>query len=721
VARWSGAGQWISPWVSALGLVLFALPSPAQDENEPVWRFQDELIDLRSLISISSAAFDVVIEYDPEKIEGEVWISSAAALTEAEVWALLNRELASRGWITVQPPGSDALRVVPIEKAPGLARLEDVDLAFAKAGFVKVIVPLETRTAEAMADAVDSLLSQPHGSVTAVRDGNALVVADFTDHVGQILGLLDLLDRRDIEPVVEEIALEFITPLAMGALIERVTSTRTKVTEQKLKGSALPLPESQSILVVAPPKEMPWWREVIERFDRPERVGTRQYVPHRFGLSETARLIEEVVKGADPAGSSWRLVQDELTGTLIVTTTPSRHREIRELLDRRESAEAGPRRPLRAFPIKNRQVTEVLEMLQALVDAGALAAAEAPAARASSEPQEPTKGPTAAIPTTFRPVRSDGSSSGPEVTLTADEGTNRILAFGEASLLDQLGLLIEALDVRNSQVLVEALAVIMTEDQSRQFGVELQAVGVEGDTFFQLASLFGLGSPDPLGTTLPSAAGSGLSTAVLNPGDFSAVLRALETISEGRSLTIPKVLVNNNQEATLDSTVQSPYAMVNATNTVATTSFGGTFDAGTTISVKPQVADGDQVVVDYTVSLSRFTGAPTDPALPPPRQETKLQSIVTIPDGYTVVVGGISIESETNDTSKVPWLGDIPIVQTIFQDRSRTRNKSRFFVFLRCNVMNAARFEDLRYLSDHELADAALDDGWPTLEPRVIR
>jgi general secretion pathway protein D len=251
-------------------------------------------------------------------------------------------------------------------------------------------------------------------------------------------------------------------------------------------------------------------------------------------------------------------------------------------------------------------------------------------------------------------------------------------------------------------------------------GVLLSTTWVQGDTFFQLASLFGLGSPDPLGTTLPSASGTGLSTAVLNPGDFSAILRALETVSEGRSLTIPKVLVNNNQEATLDSTVQSPYATINASNTVATTSFGGTFDAGTTISVKPQVADGDQIVMEYSVSLSRFTGLPTDPALPPPRQETSLQSIVTIPDGYTVVVGGLTIDSETDDTSKVPWIGDLPIVQHLFKDRSRTVSKSRFFVFLRCNVMRNARFEDLRYLSDRELALAELGDGWPKLEPRVI-
>jgi len=199
------------------------------------------------------------------------------------------------------------------------------------------------------------------------------------------------------------------------------------------------------------------------------------------------------------------------------------------------------------------------------------------------------------------------------------------------------------------------------------------------------------------------------------------VLRALETVNEGRSLTVPKVLVNNNEEATLDSVVQTPYATINASNTVATTSFGGTFDAGTTIAVKPQVADGDQIVMDSSVSLSRFTGESGDPSLPPPRQETSLASVVTVPDGYTVVVGGLSIDSETDTTSQVPLLGSVPIVEYLFQNRSRTRSKSRFFVFLKCSVMNSAGFEDLRYWSGQDMVAADVDDAWPRLEPRLIQ
>jgi len=195
--------------------------------------------------------------------------------------------------------------------------------------------------------------------------------------------------------------------------------------------------------------------------------------------------------------------------------------------------------------------------------------------------------------------------------------------------------------------------IALSDSQTRDLGVELRLAGASGGTLYRLSSLFGLGATDPGDTTLPPPSSSGLTGVVLNPGDFSAVVKALEAINEGRAMTLPKVLVNNNQEAILESVVQSPFASVNASVTVATTTFGGTVDAGTTISVKPQVTEGDHLVLDYAVSVSTFVGEPTGPALPPPRQENQLQSIVTVPDGYTVVVGGLDVETETEGTTQV--------------------------------------------------------------------
>ena len=261
----------------------------------------------------------------------------------------------------------------------------------------------------------------------------------------------------------------------------------------------------------------------------------------------------------------------------------------------------------------------------------------------------------------------------------------------------------------------------LTDAETRDLGVELQRMGTNGETRSKLGSLFGLGSLDPSEQAIPALSGTGAAGVVLDPGSFSALVRALETVNEGRTLTIPKVLVTNQQAAELNSVLQTPFASTNASTTVATTSFGGTQDAGTQITVTPRLTEGDELSLDYTITLSSFVGEAASPALPPPRQENKLKSTATVPDGFTVAVGGLSIESEGAASSRVPLLGSLPLVGKLFESSSQSKSHSRFFVFLRCSVLRQERFEDLRYLGATDLAAARVDEGWPKVKPRIIR
>jgi general secretion pathway protein D len=682
--------------------------------------FADE-IELGLLLYAAADSVSTSIEFDPEKVTGQVRMQPRVGYSPEEAWELANRELQARGLASIQPPDSTALRVVPADQAASLARLEDGDLITAKAGYVRVLRPLAHITSDDVLETVKLLLSKPAGSASATQSKQAILIADYRPQVVQALRALEVLDAALVEPTVVEIPLAHTTPVTIGALIDRLVQSRKAVTGLDLAGRALPLAESKSVLVIAPEPELPWWRETIARFDRPEPVSTIHYTPRRFGLADTAKLVEEVVRQGSPT-DAWRLVVDNLTGSLVISTTPRQHERVNDLLNRVETTDQALRHPMRAYAIQHRRVAEVLDLMQGLLDAGALERSAPPVAPAPVEVGQPSQGATAPI-ASQRPVAVGASpdGSGSEVTLVADEATNRIVAFGEGRLLDQLGLLIESLDVRPPQVLVEALVVTLTEDQSRRVGVELAKIGEEDGVLYSAASLFGLGAPDPALGVIPQAAGAGFSGVVLDPGDFSALLRALETVNRGRTLTIPKVLVTNNQQAVLDSTVQTPYASTNASNTVATTSFGGTFDAGTSITVKPQVADADQILLEYTVSLSSYSGTSTDPNLPPPRQENRLQSVAMVPDGSTVVVGGLEIDRETEGESRVPWLGSIPLLGNLFKDRTTSSNKARFYVFLRCNVMKGENFEGLRWASQPVMAAAGIQDDWPRLEPRVIR
>ncbi|MFN0012199.1 MAG: secretin N-terminal domain-containing protein [Phycisphaerales bacterium] len=308
------------------------------------------------------------------------------------------------------------------------------------------------------------------------------------------------------------------------------------------------------------------------------------------------------------------------------------------------------------------------------------------------------------------------------LVLTSDEGTNTLIAVGEPRLLDRVEALLRTIDVRQPQVMLEVLMVTVNESQALDLGVELEKLRLSPDLAIRLSSLFGLGVRGAGGDRNAGDASGGTGV-IVSPGDFSIVFRLLQTLSDGRALSMPKVLVGNNQAATINSVVQQPFASVNASNTVSTTSFGGTQDAGTVVTIKPQIAEGDHLLLTYSVSLSSFLGAASSPTLPPARQQNSVQSVATIPDGYTVVVGGIEVENEGKATSQVPFLGDIPIIGEAFKSRSNTASKSKFFVFIRANVLRGAGrgFEDLKYLSDRDVARAGIDDGWPEMKPRVIR
>ncbi len=697
----------------ALTALLLTAHSTRAQEDPPRWYLTGEEVELVEVLDACAAGLGLSLDYDRSQVQGKVTIRSEGGYTNEGMWALVNRLLSSKKLASVQAPGENALGIVSLSEAAKVARIEP-DVRVARAGFVKVLQTLHYADPQMAADPLRAIVAGEGSLIQPIQDAHQILIAGAKPQVIEALDLLRLIDSPT-PPVVEAFRIRNSTPTAVTALLERVTKAIEQVGRYKPEGVALAEPASGTILVVAPEPELLWWKEQIERFDEAQPAVTRNYIPRRFSMPETAKLIQDVVRGPEGGTAGWRLVEDELTGTLVITGTPAQHEEVERLLTRIESSEADARIALRAYSIRHRDVDEFLGLLESLLQGTPL--------------PEVGNGKSAAGPTPARdalpaPPSLIGGRPVPEasdLSLSKDSGTNRILAIGLPRLLDELGRLIVELDVQHPQVLVETLIVTLSDSETRDLAVELQKIGESDGTLWRLASLFGSGVPDAADVVLPQAGGIGGEGVILDPGSFSGLLRALETVNHGRTLTIPKVLVNNNQTAHLDSLLQQPFATSNTSTNLATISFGGTLDAGTSVQVTPQITDGDQLLIEYQVSLSTFVGDSSDPTLPPPRQETKLASQATVPDGYTVVVGGLEVEAETEAESRVPWLGSIPLLGNLFKSQSKTSTRSRFFVFLRCSVLRSASFEELRYMSRPALAAAGVDDGLPVVEPRVIR
>ena len=133
-----------------------------------------------------------------------------------------------------------------------------------------------------------------------------------------------------------------------------------------------------------------------------------------------------------------------------------------------------------------------------------------------------------------------------------------------------------------------------------------------------------------------------------------------------------------------------------------------------------QAREGDHVEINYSLTVSSFTGTGTGNA-PPPRSSDTLSSTIRVPDGHTVIVGGLLTETLADSSSHVPLLGDLPLIGWLFGSKSDSRSKVRLYAFIRPTILRDDRFEDLKYLSQESLEAAGVDDGLPPTRMQTIR
>lgn len=735
-----------------------------------------EQVDLSGLVILTANTLEIPLEFDAALLkpgQGSVTLRGVHDVTPEELWALTNQVLASRQLALVRSPSARVLSLVKLADAPNASGVQfeaaQPDGAL-RPGFVQQIVRPKFRSAKELADALKPFLTKNVGTASPIGDSGLLLISDLASRVEEAMKLLSTLDspREELTPLAIEA--RNIPAAALQAAVTQVAAKRDAVSGEKLRGEVTVAPDGRSLLLLAPAEARGDWLRLIAALDQREIVITRDYTPKVFSAKEVANLIEQTVRErtgaapspggtATPIDDRLRVVTDDLTGTLIVTATPTQHERIAAILERLDATPQSAARPVRAFPVRNRPVSEVLQTLQSLIAAGALentASIESSGPGATSireagaqrtlRPDDPSQG--SVMPVVVPPVSgagpatglangwTGGTAIGPRssgragaavagLSITADEGTNTLIAIAEPRMLAQLELLLRQLDVRQPQVMLEVYLVSLSEQDAMNLGIELQKMGQFAGNFYTLSSLFGLSSGAG-GNVTPNAS-QGFTGAILNPGDFAAIIKALETISDGSTKSLPRVLVNNNKEASFNSVLQQPYTVSNTTSGAGTTtSFGGTQDAGTTISVKPQIAEADQLVLEYSLSLSSFVGAPPANGLPPARQQNNVSSNATIPDGHTVVVGGIELISDGRNVSQVPYVGDIPLVGELFKTRDNSTSRQRFFVFIRAAVLRDQQLNDLKYLTDatirrEGLKNAGVSDGFPTMTPRVIR
>jgi general secretion pathway protein D len=221
---------------------------------------------------------------------------------------------------------------------------------------------------------------------------------------------------------------------------------------------------------------------------------------------------------------------------------------------------------------------------------------------------------------------------------------------------------------------------------------------------------------------------------------IQALLKLMQTKGYGRVLARPKILVNDNEAGHIDTTntiyvSRSSSSVTTTGEATLSTSFSfDQFPSGIALDITPHISEGTLLRLEIKMTRSNQTPPPAgsaDNTPPGPKTENNVETIVTVPDDSTIILGGITTLEQTKDNSKVPFLGDIPIAGGLFRKIDKSSTQTKLYIFVKANILRPsetfAGLPDLERISDKNRG--AVEDferrfqghqDWPGIEPEPV-
>jgi len=287
-----------------------------------------------------------------------------------------------------------------------------------------------------------------------------------------------------------------------------------------------------------------------------------------------------------------------------------------------------------------------------------------------------------------------GLLKSPDTTLTSergmvttDERTNTLLVQDTAAKLVEIRQLVARLDIPVRQVLIESRIVVANNDFSRDLGVKFGAFknGNSGDYNYTISG--NQGGNFLVDLPVPSTSGIGLSLAKLNDSLLLDLqLSAMEAEGHGEVISNPRVLTSNQKAAYIETGTEVPYQ--ESTSSGATsTAFK---KAVLSLQVTPQITPDDRIFLDLIVNKDSV-GEETSDGIPT-IDTNEIGTQVLVDNGETLVLGGVYEQENRKTVNRVPFFGELPLVDWMFKNTIRTNNKAELLIFVTPKIVK----EDLR-------------------------
>ena len=334
----------------------------------------------------------------------------------------------------------------------------------------------------------------------------------------------------------------------------------------------------------------------------------------------------------------------------------------------------------------------------------------------------------------LNPTDSKEKKKERETFIEAHIPSNALIITAPAGLMEEAISLIERLDIRRAQVLVEAIIADVSEDKNRELGVNTFLAG--GST--RPAILTGLGDNissefNQLANISRGNAGGGvppgLSAGIASLGgatQFGFLIRAIASDVDSNILSTPRILTLDNQPAEISVGRNVPVLTGETT-----TSSGNPFqtierrDVGVSLKVRPQISAGDTVILEIEQEVSDIVSDSDSGII---FNKRTIKTTILAENDQIVILGGLTREEIKDTKEKIPLLGDVPLLGRLFQFRSSNKIKQNLMVFLHPIIVNdsqslsdltSGKYNDFQkeHARSQGLSDSFFKNELPSLPP----
>lgn len=395
-----------------------------------------------------------------------------------------------------------------------------------------------------------------------------------------------------------------------------------------------------------------------------------------------------------PLQAAPQFVVLETTNALLVHATASQHREIASIIHLVDVQTPKEAVPYEIYFLENQSPDHLADVLNRIV-------------------QETV------VDNEGKVTRKNPNYSEDPIVIVPDELTFSLIVYASRKNQEWIHVLVEQLDRQQSQVLIDVTLVEISKTD--EFNLDLNLITGIPDmvaTSGLMEPVSGTVTTQDILDRLHASGRSRFIDLQSNSGRGNAfygdeqVMLLINTMDEkkyGRVLAKPKVLVNDNETGTI-TTKDTTYVketkqsvLPGNSEAVITSEEFTPYEAGITLEIVPHISEDDLLRLNITMTRSDFIASNGEK--PPDQSSSDVTTVVTIPDGSTIILGGMLKMNQTKSMSKVPGLGDVPVLGGLFRGSNRTDLQKRLYIFVKAEIIRPAealanREWDLKRLSD---------------------